>query len=132
MLEYSEQIERTVKLIYHITTPTVWTEAQKTGEVIADSLVTEGFIHCSRAGQLLGVAHRYFPGAGGLLVLAIDESDVASWLVNEGPAGVGDPADEKIFPHIYGPIPATAVVAAVALYAAADGRFVWPMELPRS
>jgi uncharacterized protein (DUF952 family) len=121
-----------MNLIYHITTPAIWAQAQNTGEVVADSLATEGFIHCSRAHQLLGVAQRYFPGARDLLVLAIDEGAVVKWLVNEGPAGVGDPLADNVYPHIYGPIPAAAVISAVAWDAAADGRFVWPVELPRS
>jgi uncharacterized protein (DUF952 family) len=121
-----------MNLIYHITTPAVWTQAQNTGEVVADSLASEGFIHCSRAHQLLAVAERHFPDVRGLLVLAIDEDAVAQWLVNEGPAGVGTPLADNVYPHIYGPIPATAVVSAIALEAATDGRFVWPVELPRS
>jgi len=119
-------------LIYHITTPTAWAEAQVVGEVKADSLAMEGFIHCSRQAQLLAVANRFFPGVNDLLALAIDENVIASRLVNEGPAGVGDPFAQDIFPHVYGPIPLSAVVAVVPLQAGTDGRFVWPTELPRT
>jgi uncharacterized protein (DUF952 family) len=119
-----------MQYIYHITTPAVWAEAQSTGEVVAESLASEGFIHCSRQHQLLGVAERYFPGASGLLVLAIDEQGVAERLVNEGPAGVGDPLAPNIFPHVYSAIPVAAVVAVVPLSAGPDGRYEWPAELP--
>jgi uncharacterized protein (DUF952 family) len=119
-------------LIYHITTPTAWAEAQAVGEVNADSLATEGFIHCSRQAQLLAVADRFFPGVSDLLALAIDETGVAPWLVNEGPAGVGDPFAQDQFPHVYGPIPVSAVVAVAPLRAGAEGRFVWPTGLPRT
>jgi uncharacterized protein (DUF952 family) len=118
-------------LIYHITTPAAWAEAQARGEVVAESLTTEGFIHCSHQGQLLAVANRFFCGTDDLLVLGIDEAGVASWLVNEGPAGVDDPFAHDVFPHLYGPIPVSAVVAATPLAAGGDGRFDWPMELPR-
>lgn len=121
-----------MKLIYHITTPTAWSEAQAAGVVKAESLATEGFIHCSRQAQLLAVANRFFPGASGLLVLAIDEAGVASWLVNEGPAGLGDPFAHNVFPHVYGPMPTSAVVAVAPLAAGVEGRFVWPTELPRT
>jgi uncharacterized protein (DUF952 family) len=120
-----------MKLIYHITTPEVWEKAQGVGEVVAESLATEGFIHCSRQAQLLAVANRFFPAVDGLLVLAINEEGVAPWLVNEGPAGGGDPFADNVFPHIYGPIPRAAVVAVVPLLAGVDGRFVWPAELPQ-
>ena len=119
-------------MIYHITTPTGWAEAQATGEVVAESLATEGFIHCSRQAQLLAVANRFFPGVDGLLVLAIDEEVVAPWLVNEGPAGVGDPFASDVFPHVYGPIPTGAVVMVSSLKMDGHGLFVWPAELPRS
>lgn len=120
-----------MKYIYHITTPADWATAQATGQVEAASLTNEGFTHCSRQGQLLAVADRFFPGVIHLLVLAIDEEGVASWLVNEGPMGVGDPFAHNVFPHVYGPIPITAVVAVVPLVAGANGRFVWPTVLPR-
>jgi uncharacterized protein (DUF952 family) len=119
-----------MKLIYHITTPEVWLAAQAAGEVVAESLAAEGFIHCSRQAQLVAVANRFFPGASGLLVLGIDEAGVAPWLVNEGPAGVGDPFAQDIFPHVYGPIPTSAVVTVAPLLAGADGLFMWPAEFP--
>lgn len=118
-------------MIYHITVQSAWTKAQTVGEVKAQSLATEGFIHCSRQQQLLAVADRFYFGANDLLVLGIDETGVASLLVNEGPAGIGDPFAQDVFPHIYGPIPTAAVVVVAPLRAGADGRFVWPTELPQ-
>ena len=121
-----------MRIIYHITTEAGWEAARAAGEVVADSLATEGFIHCSRQGQLLFVADRFFAGQSRLVVLAIDEAGVASWLVNEGPAGVGDPFASDVFPHVYGPIPLSAVITAAPLSAGADGHFVFPNSLPRS
>lgn len=121
-----------MKLIYHITKPTAWAEAQAAGEVKAESLATEGFIHCSRQTQLLAVANRFFPGATDLLALGIDEAGVAPWLVNEGPTGVGDPFADNMFPHVYGPIPTASIVAVAPLAVGADGQFLWPKELPRT
>jgi len=119
-------------LIYHITTLTGWAEAQATSEVVAESFAAEGFIHCSRQAQLLAVANRFFPGGDGLLVLAIEEDGVAEWLVNEGPTGAGDPFALDVFPHVYAPIPTSAVVAAVPLNADEHGQFAWPTNLPHS
>lgn len=117
------------KLIYHITTQSAWATSQAIGQVEAESLSSEGFIHCSRQGQLLAVAERFFPGANDLIVLGVDEEAVAPWLVNEGPAGPDDPFAQDVFPHVYGPIPISAVVAAAPLEAGVDGRFVWPPDL---
>lgn len=119
-----------MKLIYHITTDLAWSTAQAAGEVRAESLATEGFVHCSRQSQLLAVANRFFSGASGLLVLGINEEAVEEWLVNEGPAGIGDAFAQDVFPHVYAPIPVTAVVAVASLIIDADGRFTWPQALP--
>jgi len=118
-----------MKLIYHITTADAWAEAQASGQVVAESLAIEGFIHCSRQAQLLGVANRFFPDVDGLLVLGIDEAGVLPWLVNEGPTGTGDPFAADVFPHIYGPIPTEAVKVVAPLSTGTDGRFQWPVEL---
>jgi uncharacterized protein (DUF952 family) len=118
-----------MKLIYHITTDLAWSEAQEKGEVLAESLATEGFIHCSRQSQVVMVANRYFPGASGMLVLAIDEEAVRQWLVYEGLVIAGDPYRTESFPHVYAPIPVSAVVAKAPLVAEANGSFSWPPTL---
>ena len=118
-----------MQLVYHITTAVAWSVAQITGQVVAESLANEGFIHCSRQAQLLNVANRFFAGVDGLLVLGLDESMVLPWLVNEGPAGVDDPFATDVFPHIYGPVPLVAVKVVASLRVGRDGRFQWPTEL---
>lgn len=117
-------------LIYHITDGVAWAVAQAVGVVTAPSLATEGFIHCSRADQLLKVADRFFPSTGGLWALAIDGAAVAG-LVYEGPRGLADPFAEEVFPHVYGTIPVTAVVATAELCIQEDGKHGWPDGLPR-
>jgi len=119
------------KLIYHITTEAEWNKAQSCGEVSAESLAAEGFIHCSRQTQLLAVANRFFPGASNLFVLGINEESVLPWLVYEGPTDASDAFAQESFPHIYGAIPVAAVVAVASMSADADGRYSWPTTLPR-
>ena len=46
-----------MSLIYHIIPHTDWITAQKNGEYRAESLDTEGFIHCSTAEQAAPVAN---------------------------------------------------------------------------
>lgn len=117
-------------LIYHITTAEDWAAAQGRGFVTAASLATEGFIHCSRQHQLLKVAARFFGGQTGVLVLAVDAQGVAATLVNEGPHGANDPFAMDVFPHVYGTIPAAAVVAWAELQPDGQGGFLWPAALP--
>jgi uncharacterized protein (DUF952 family) len=91
--------------IYHIVLPKVWKKFDGEKFYEAESLSTEGFIHCSFEDQLEGVLERYYSGVERVLTLEIDPELLASRLVNE-PSTNGE-----IYPHIYGKINLDAVVA---------------------
>ncbi|MBI4928259.1 MAG: DUF952 domain-containing protein [Anaerolineae bacterium] len=110
-------------MIYHITTPAAWQAAQAAGAYTADSLASEGFIHCSTREQVPGTANLYFSGHTGLILLVIDESRLQARLVYENTSG-----GEVPFPHIYGPLNLDAVARVLAFPPQADGRFVFPQE----
>lgn len=93
-------------LIYHITTRSNWADAQLTGEYKAPSLESEGFIHCSEAGQVAGVLSRYYAGKNDLVKLIIDTEELSSPLKYELA-----PSVNENFPHVYGVINLEAVVA---------------------
>lgn len=102
--------------IYHLVPANVW--QKNTGPTYrADSLTSEGFIHCSFAGQVAAAANRFYSDQKDMLVLHLDPSRLTS-PVREEPSGTGE-----IFPHIYGPINRDAVVAAQPLPRGADGRW---------
>ena len=109
-------------LILHITSPDAWDAARAAGKFTADTLESEGFIHCSTPAQVLRVANMLFSGQHGLILLVIDSLRLASELRWE--PGV-DLASER-FPHIYGPINLEAVVDVLAFEPQADGSFVLP------
>jgi len=88
--------------IYHVTTRALWREAQESGVYSADSLLSEGFIHCATFEQLPYVMEAHFPGIDDLIALVIEPSMLRAAVRFEG-AG-----DEK-FPHVYGSIPVAAV-----------------------
>lgn len=92
--------------IYHITTQSEWEAAARSGVYEAASLKEEGFIHCSQAGQVAGVLERYFKGKTNLVKLVIDTDRLTSRLIYEW-----SPSTADTFPHIYGPIPTSAVLA---------------------
>lgn len=108
-------------MIYHICKRTEWVVAQAQGEYRADSLATEGFIHCSTREQVLLVANRIFTGKSGLVLLAIDSAAVPSQIKFENLEG-----GSRLFPHIYGPIPVRAVTSVGRFEADAKGVFAWP------
>ena len=91
--------------IYHITTTAAWEQALLEGAYTADSLVIEGFIHCSTADQVAGVLDRYYKGQTNLVKLTIDKSKVTSPLIFELATSINE-----VFPHIHGPINVSAVV----------------------
>ena len=105
------------RLILHITTAPEWAAAQASGEYRAPSLDTEGFIHCSLPTQVTHVADWFYRDVPDLVLLCIDPNRLSTELRWEPSADefAGD------FPHVYGPIAAGAVVAAVPWSRGADG-----------
>lgn len=91
-------------LIYHIVTPEVWENFKDKDTYEAESLHTEGFIHCSFAGQLAAVLQRYYSNAEKVLILEIDTEKLTSKLIEE------PSTNNEIYPHIYGAINREAIV----------------------
>lgn len=90
--------------IYHLALPGDW--AASTDEYRTSSLGEEGFIHCSTADQLGAVARRHFRHHNDLILLTIEPSSLGESLVYEDLYDLGEE-----FPHIYGPLPTSAVVS---------------------
>lgn len=112
-------------MIFHITSRSDWREALQRGDYRAESLETEGFIHCSTDVQVLPVAEKYYPGQRNLLVLQIDPARLSPELKWEPPSGGAPPAgvaEGELFPHVYGPIDLDAIVKIFDLETNADGK----------
>lgn len=101
-----------MNVILHIATPETWADAIATGAYTADSLATEGFIHCSEKRQLEWVVQKHFSGRTGLLLLHIDPARLDAEVRYENLEG-----GSELFPHVYGPIPVSAVVDVTPLAA---------------
>lgn len=112
-----------------------WRAAQRTGSYTMSTrgrtLARVGFIHGATAEQLAGVAQRFYRDADAeLVVLTIDPDRLAAAGVTvryEPP----DPAAARpgtspdgLFPHLYGPLPVTAVVRVRPAGFDDEGRFV--------
>jgi uncharacterized protein (DUF952 family) len=104
--------------LLHITTAPAWNAAQAQGAYLADSLATEGFIHCSTPAQVVWVANTRFHGRTDLILLHIDPSKLDADVRYENLEG-----GEWLFPHVYGPIPVPAVVAVTVFRPSTDGTF---------
>ena len=107
-------------MIFHITTQSAWDEAAGAGLYRADTLATEGFIHCSSAAQVADVANARFRGREDLVLLWIDPAAVRAEIRYE------DASDGSgRFPHIYGELN-TDAVARVTEFRERDGGFERP------
>ncbi|GAB4014270.1 MAG: DUF952 domain-containing protein [Bdellovibrio sp.] len=113
--------------IFHILPRKDWEEAKKQGSYAPLTLKTEGFIHCSKADQLLLVANSFFKGKDGLVILRIVEAKISSKLVYEIPKEA--PQSTVKYPHIYGPLNLDAVEAVISFPHRDDGRFDLPEDL---
>lgn len=101
-----------VGVLFHLATPADWAEGLENGVYRAESLATEGFIHCSSADQYVATANGLFRGRRDLVLLFIDDDrlDVpVRW--------------ENGFPHVYGPLPLSSVFEAEPFASGPDGVF---------
>jgi uncharacterized protein (DUF952 family) len=114
-------------MILHFCPRAEWEAAKAAGFYAADSLESQGFIHCSTPAQVAVPATALARGRPDIVLLVIDESLLAKPVVWEQ----GDPPDPggMLFPHVYEPIPVAAVVAVHDYPPEVDGTFAPPRGL---
>lgn len=110
-------------MIVHIAPRARWEEARASGTYRAQSLTSQGFIHCSKPQQVVAVANAVYRGQRDLVLLCIDEAKLHAPVRYE-PAGSGE-----LFPHLYGPLNAGAIVRVIPIEPGPDGGFTLPAEL---
>jgi len=108
--------------VFHITERGAFAAALESGAYEAESLQSEGFIHCSTRRQVLRSAARFFGGRTGLVLLCIDPERLGTLLRY-------DAADGEDFPHCYGSIPLEAIPAVIDFPCRPDGSFELPHEV---
>lgn len=109
-------------LIYHVCRADEWRAAQAAGLYAGSSQdAADGFIHFSTAAQVEASCAKHRAGQDGLVLLAV-EADCL------GPALKWEPArGGQLFPHLYGPLPLSAVRWARELpLDPASGRHLFP------
>jgi uncharacterized protein (DUF952 family)/uncharacterized glyoxalase superfamily protein PhnB len=112
-----------MEILFHIARRGDWEAAQRVGvyriSTLDRTLEQEGFIHLSFAGQVRGVADRFYAGVDGeLLLLSIDPAKLSAPVVIEPVPGTVEE-----FPHLYGELPVDAVRRVTAYRPGDDGRF---------
>ena len=109
-------------MIYKICPETLWREAEGAGRFDGAPVDhADGFIHFSTADQAVETAARHFAGLDGLLLIAVDAAVLGPALKYEVSRG------GALFPHLYAPLPLSAVKWAKPLPLGADGRHAFPV-----
>jgi uncharacterized protein (DUF952 family) len=115
-----------MSVLLHICSRAEWADAQRHGEHRPDSLRDVGFVHLSTRQQVHLPANRLYAGRTDLVLLHINTSRLKAPLRWE-PGDALDPAS-MLFPHLFGPIPTSAVIAVTEYLPGEDGRFA-PVQL---
>ncbi len=113
-------------VIYRIVSESDWQAAQAAGAFAGTAHdLRDGFIHFSTASQAAETAAKHYAGKTDLLLLYVRDSDLTSPLKWE------KSRNDDLFPHLYGPLPVSAVYRVEALpLDSARGRHVFPADLP--
>ncbi|RBY87061.1 GNAT family N-acetyltransferase [Blastococcus sp. TBT05-19] len=98
-------------VLLHLIEPAAWRAALREGAVRPASLADVGFVHLSTPDQVHLPARALFPGRRDVALLVVDPVRLPDPVRFES----GRPEDPAgmLFPHLYGPLPVTAVVAVV-------------------
>jgi uncharacterized protein (DUF952 family)/GNAT superfamily N-acetyltransferase len=98
-------------VLVHLIEPAAWRAALAEGAVRPPSLESVGFVHLSTPEQVHLPAGRLYPGRRDLVLLVVDSVRLTDPVRFED----GVPADPggMPFPHLYGPLPTSAVTTVV-------------------
>ncbi|MEU4801402.1 DUF952 domain-containing protein [Actinosynnema sp. NPDC023587] len=102
-------------MLLRISSRTEWARDREAGAIPLDP---DGFVHCSDPGTVHLPANRLYSGRHDLVLLVVDPEGLpVLWEPGDG--------DESgpWFPHVYGPVPADAVVAVQEFTPDTDGVF---------
>ncbi len=109
--------------IYRIADPAALAAASVSGVYDGEAHDrADGFIHCSTLAQIAGTLEAHYAGASRLAVAVIDAGALGATLKFEASRG------GELFPHIYGPLPFSAV-RAVHLITRGENGWRLPQEL---
>lgn len=111
-------------MIYKLLRAEEWAALQKDGVFRGSPVdLKDGFIHFSDAGQAEETAARHFEGVDDLVLAQVDPQKLPKppvWEVSRGGAK---------FPHLYAPLPLSAVTQTWTLSRGAGGRHQFPETL---
>ena len=113
-------------VIYRIISAADWQAAQAAGAFSGTAHdLRDGFIHFSTAKQAAETAAKHYTAKTDLLLLYVRDSDLTSPLKWE------PSRNDDLFPHLYGPLPVSAVYRVETLpLDSVTGRHIFPGDMP--
>jgi uncharacterized protein (DUF952 family) len=111
------------QIVYHMLPKATWDALPPGGAYAAQTLATEGFVHCTAEPNMLEVvANRFYRAQPGeWLILSVNLAAVAApvrW----------EQADGHLFPHIYGVIERSAIQDVKPFPRSPDGAYHLPED----
>jgi len=107
--------------VFKLVERAAWQAAEQSGAFAGSAAdARDGFIHLSAAEQVYETAARHFAGQSDLLLVAVAAErlgDALKWEPSRGGA---------LFPHLYAPLPLSAVLWVADVRLDATGRHVFP------
>ena len=118
--------------MFHLALASEWKAGWREGRYTPARFATDGFVHCcDDEATTLKVASAYFSDAKDVLVAELDEAALDVEVRREAPAPPDGAThahhDGRKFPHVYGSIPASAVIR-IGPLRREDGAWCWPSE----
>jgi len=108
-------------VLVHLCAADEWAAAASGAEYRPESFPDIGFIHLSTPEQVHLPANRLFSGRTDLVLLYLDP-ELLGAPVRWEPGVPGDP-EAMLFPHLYGPMPVSAVRSITSYLPGQDGVF---------
>lgn len=110
-------------MIFKIVHAPEWRDAERAGAYEGSAKDrADGFLHFSTAKQLMGTLEKYYANERDLLLVAVDENLLGAALKYE------PSRNNELFPHLYAPLPASAVKWAREIGRDANGGFLLPLD----
>lgn len=114
----SAEASRGAGIAYHLTPADVWERQKASGLYLPEAFEKDGFIHTTNGlAPLLEVANLFYQGDARdyrVLVLSVPEIN----------ADVRYDDQNRIYPHIYGPLNTSAVIGELPVQRGDDGAFL--------
>jgi uncharacterized protein (DUF952 family) len=113
--------------LYHIAERSAWEAPDvadaEPGAYAPEAYADEGFIHLSYANQVVGTAGRYYQERSDIVLLRIDPGQLNSQVIDENLLG-----GKVLFPHLYGTLPRSAVIAIGAVHWSGAGKATFQFD----